>query len=73
MGMNLFSIYTDDEFRKIHLNPNLDLINEPSNNTDLILDSIQIEIDWTVLGGVSRVKNQGECNNCWVFSAIAAA
>ena len=68
MGINQFSHLTKEEFAAIYLS-------EFQQNTDYQ----EVEavpngptVDWVAYGAVSPVKNQGNCQATYAFSAVGA-
>ncbi|KAK8942828.1 hypothetical protein KSP39_PZI009196 [Platanthera zijinensis] len=77
LGLNQFSDLTNDEFVGLYTGYKRPASKFNSPKTSFRYENVSVAavaatVDWRKRGAVTPVKNQGQCESCWAFSAVAA-
>lgn len=71
LALNQFADMTIQEFKKAYLGSQRPHISN-TKTVKLPTDNLPQNVDWESYGGVTPIKDQGQCGSCWSFSTSGA-
>jgi hypothetical protein len=74
LGLTPFADLTNEEYRTTYLGlqiPDPATQMESNRYLPLVTDNLPSYVDWREQGAVAPIKNQGNCQSCWAFSAVS--